>query len=63
MNYWEFIKKAKEIITKLKGNLWNGKGYSQVTYHKGLVSNMYEEFIKLNTQKTKKIQLRNGKKT
>ena len=37
MNYWDFIKMKSSVqqrkqSTKLKGNLWNGRRYLQMTY-------------------------------
>ena len=58
MNYWDLIKiksfcTAKEIISKAKRQLteWE-KIFANDTSDKGLVSKIYKELIKLNTQKT-----------
>ena len=37
MNYWDFLKiktsaQERKKSTKLKGNLWNGRRYLQMTY-------------------------------
>ena len=58
MNYWDFIKiksffTAKETISKTKRQLteWEKIFANDISY-KGLVSKIYKELIKLNTQKT-----------
>ena len=58
MNYWDLIKikkfyTAKETISKTKRQPteW-GKVFANNISDKGLVSKMYKELIKLNTQKT-----------
>ena len=58
MNYWDLIKiksfcTAKETISKTKGKLteWE-KIFANDISDKGLVSKIYKELIKLNTQKT-----------
>ena len=57
MNYWDLIKiknfcTAKETISKTKGQLteWE-KIFANDISGKGLVSKIYKELIKLNTQK------------
>ena len=67
MNYWDLIKiksfcKAKETNSKTKRQPteWE-KVFANDISDKGLVSKIYKELIKLNTQKT--IQWRNGQKT
>ena len=67
MNYWDFIKirsfcTAKETINKTKRQLmeWE-KIFADDISGKGLVSKIYKELVKLNTQK-QIIQLRNGQK-
>ena len=57
INYWDFIKiksfcTAKEIINKAKRQLmeWE-KIFANDLSDKGLVSKIYKELIKLNTQK------------
>ena len=69
MNYWDFIKIksfciAKETVNKTKRQSieWE-KIFANVLSDKGLVSSIYKELIKLNTQETKKIQSRNDQKT
>ena len=59
MNYWDLIKiksfcTAKETISKTKRQLteWE-KIFANDISDKGLVSKIYRELIKLNTQKTK----------
>ena len=59
MNHWDFIKiksfyTAKETVDKTKKQLteW-AKIFANDISDKGLVSKMYKELIKLNTQKTK----------
>ena len=54
---------AKETITKLKGNQqeWE-KIFANDISDKGLVSKIYKEFIKLNTEKTNN-PVKNGQKT
>ena len=59
MNYWDLIKiktfcTAKETISKTKRQLteWE-KVFANDTSDKGLVSKIYKELIKLNTQKSK----------
>ena len=57
MNYWDLIKiktfaQRRKQSAKLKGNWKNGRRYLQMTYHKGLVSKINKELIKLNIQKT-----------
>ena len=39
------------------------KKFAKDMYEKGLVSKIYKEIIKFNTQNTQKIQLKNGQKT
>ena len=58
INYWEYIKirslcTVKEIIKNTKRHLteWE-KIFPNDISNKGLVSKIYKEFIKLNTQKT-----------
>ena len=57
MNYWDLIKiksfcTVKETISKTKRQLTEWRRYLQTTYQiKGLVSKIYKELIKLNTQK------------
>ena len=58
MNYWDPIKiksfcTGKETISKTKRQLtgWE-KIFANDISDKGLVSKIYKEFIKLNTQKT-----------
>ena len=58
MNYWDLIKiksfcTAKETISKTKRQLteWEKIFANDISY-KGLVSKIYKELIKLNTQKT-----------
>ena len=58
INYWDLIKiksfcTAKEIISKTKRQSieWE-KIFANDISHKGLVSKIYKERIKLNTQKT-----------
>ena len=58
MNYWDLIKikgfcTAKETISKTKRQPteWE-KIFANDILDKGLVSKIYEELIKLNTQKT-----------
>ena len=67
MNYWDLIKikvfcTAMKTISKTKRQLteWE-KIFANDISDKGLVSNIYKELIKLNTQRI--IQLRNGQKT
>ena len=57
INYWDFIKlksfyTAKEIVNKTKRQPteWE-KIFANVLSDKGLVSKIYKEFIKVNTQK------------
>ena len=59
MNYWDLIKiksfcTAKETISKTKRQLteWE-KIFANDIANKGLVSKIYKELIKFNTQKTK----------
>jgi len=56
MKYWDFIKIKSfctvKDTTKLKGSLRNGRRYLQMTSDKGLVSKVFKELIKLNTQNT-----------
>lgn len=59
MNYWDFIKiksfrTAKETVDKMKRQPteWE-KIFANDISDKGLVSKIYKELIKLNTQKTK----------
>ena len=68
MNYWDLTKiksfcTANETINKTKRQLteWE-KIFANNISDKGLVSKIYKEFIKLNTQK-QIIQLKNGPKT
>ena len=58
MNYWDFIKiksfcTAKETVNKTKRHLteWE-KIFANNISDKGLVSKIYKELIKLNTQRT-----------
>ena len=58
MNYWDFIKikifcTAKKTINKTKSQLmeWEKIFVNDIS-DKGLVSKIYKECIKLNTQKT-----------
>ena len=58
MNYWDFIKiksfcTTKETVNKTKRQPteWE-KIFANDTSDKGLVSNIYKEFIKLNSQET-----------
>ena len=67
MNYWDLIKikcfcTVKEIISKTKRQLteWE-KIVANSISDKGLVSKIYKELRKLNTQKI--IQRRKGQKT
>ena len=67
MNYWDLsnIKSfctAKETVNKTKRQPreWE-KIFANDVSDKGLVSKIYKELIKLNTQKT--IQSRNGQRT
>ena len=56
MNYWDFIKIksfciTKEIINKIKRQPMEwGKIFSNDISDKGLISKIYKEYIKLNTQ-------------
>ena len=52
-NFWQKASAQwRKPSAKLKGNRQNGRRYLQTTYQiKGLVSKIYKEFIKLNTQK------------
>ena len=57
VNYWDFINiksfcTAKDTVNKTKRQPTNGRRYLQMTSDKGLVSKIYKELIKLNTQKT-----------
>ena len=59
MNYWDLIKiksfcTAKKTISKTKRQMteWE-KIFAKDILDKGLVSKIYKELIKLNTQKTK----------
>ena len=59
MNYWDLIKlksfcTAKEAVDKTKRQLteWE-KIFANVLSDKGLVSKIYKELLKLNTQKNK----------
>ena len=68
MNYWDLIKiksfcAAKETTNKTKRQPieWE-KTFANDILDKGLVSKIYKELIKLNTQKTNN-PLRNGQKT
>ena len=68
MNYWDLIKMksfctVKETISKTKRQPteWE-KIFAKDIADKGLVSKIYKELIKLNTQKTDK-PVRNGQKT
>ena len=58
MNYWDFIKiksfcTAKEAVNKTKRQLteWE-KIFANIISDKGLVSKIYKELTKLNTQRT-----------
>ena len=69
MNYWDFIKiksfcTAKETVNKTKRQPteWEEIFVNNIS-DKGLVSKIYKELIKLNTQKTQNTQSRNGQKT
>ena len=67
INYQDFIKiksfcTAKKQSTKLKGNLKNGRRYSQMTCQIELTSKIYKELIKLNTQKIHIIQFKKEQK-
>jgi len=60
MNFWDFIKMinfctAKETVNKTKRQPteWE-KIFANDTTDKGLVSKIYKELLKLNTQKTNK---------
>jgi len=60
MNFWDFIKiksfcTAKETVNKTKRQPteWE-KIFANDTTDKGLVSKIYKELLKLNTQKTNK---------
>ena len=68
MNYWDFIKikslcTTKAIVNKTKRQPmgWEKIFANDIT-DKGLLSKIYKELIKLNTQKTKKIQSRMGRR-
>ena len=57
MNYWDLIKiksfcTAKETISKIKRQLTGWEKILQITSNKGLVSKIYKELLKFNTQKT-----------
>ena len=59
MNYWDFIKiksfcTPKETVNKTKRQPteWEKIFANDIPSHKGLVSKMYKELIKLNTQET-----------
>ena len=57
MNYWDFIKinllhREGNNKTKSQANEWR-KIFANNISDKGLVSKMYKELIKLNTQKNK----------
>ena len=67
INYWDYIKiknvcTTKETVNKTKRQPmeWE-KIFANDISDKGLVSKIYKEFIKLNTQRI--IQSRNGQKT
>ena len=69
VNYWDFIKikgfcTAKETVDKTKRQIteWE-KIFAKDIADKVLVSKIYKEHIKLNTQRTKIIHSRNGQKT
>ena len=57
MNYWDFIKitsfcTAKETVNETKGQLTEREEiFANDISDKGLVSKMYKELIKLNTQR------------
>jgi len=59
MNYWDFIKiksfcPAKETVSKTKRQPMGWKEiFANNLSDKGLISKIYEELIKLSTQKTK----------
>ena len=68
MNYWDFIKiksfcTAKETVNKTKRQLseWE-KIFANNISDKGLVSKIYKELIKLNTQRTNN-PIENGQRT
>ena len=56
MNYWDLkinsFCTAKTQSTKLKGNWQNRRRYLQMASDKGLVSKIYKELLKLDTEKT-----------
>jgi len=66
INYWDYIKiksfcTVKETINKTKRQLMEWKIFANDIYNKGLISKIYKELIKFNSQKTNKIK--NGQKT
>ena len=68
MNYWDLVKRTsfhtvKETISKTKRQLteWE-KTFANDIADKGLVSKIYKELLKLNTQKTNN-PVRNGQNT
>ena len=68
MNLWDFIKiksfcTAKETVnkTKIPPTEWENIFVNDIS-NKGLVSKIYKELIKLNTQKTNN-PIKNGQKT
>ena len=66
MNFWDFIKiktfcTAKETVNRTKRQLMEWQNvFANNTTDKGLVSKMYKELLKLNTQKINKSK--NGQK-
>ena len=48
----EVMLKRLLTVDKLKGNLWNGRRYLQMTYWIKLVTKIYKEFLQLNIRKT-----------
>ena len=67
MNFWDFIKiksfcTAEETVNKTKRQpTEREKIFANDTTDKGLISKVYKELLKLNTQKTNKSK--NGQKT
>ena len=67
INKWDYIKlksfcTAKEIINKMKTQPSEWENIFTNTSDKGLIFNIYKEFIKLNTKKRNN-PLKNGQKT